>query len=360
FSQQKSVKDRVTNLAEYAEVNVSSDSLAQWVEWVKTGESLNEEVPTRNEAWRKFMLSFYRHQGTIPDASVNEQSLQAWSQFLTFPFLTGRILDFKSVGRNDIPLDEIMSKSGEGSRHVILIPPFGFTSEVFEVFKSRYKEDFTFHEISFPNGNKTWKYPEKANYTEAEWLTKTENAITSYLEKLGKTELIIVGLGTGSYTAFKLAKNFPNIKAIVSINGQYKSDLINISETKDSDPTYRKSVSYKAFPTSLIIQFSPGVLARNYALTADPIKNQKYLDQITPDNVNAILRYNQEFKAQDITSLVVENKAPILSIVSLHNDQSSQVDDRSVGRLWQELHVKNPNIPLSVVKIPESQNLVFI
>ncbi len=355
-----SVRERITNLVKYADVTVSKDSLNIWVGWVEIGESPDQEVTIRNEAWKKFLLSFYSHQGTIPDESVTVQSLQAWSQFLTFPFLTGRILDFNNVGRNDITVSEIITKSGEGSSHILLIPPFGFSSDIFEIFKIRYKDDFIFHEVSFPQGNNAWKYPAKANYSEAEWLTKTENAVATYLQKLGDVDLLAVTTGTGTYTALKLTEKFSNIKGIVSIDGLYKSDLVDVSKGKDADKDYRKSASDRAFPTSMVIQFSQGVLARNYAFSQNSAKNQQYLNQITPENVNTILRYSQEFKAQDITSILLKSNIPILSIVSIHNDQSSQASDRSVLRLWAELKANNADIPLSIIKVPGSQSLVFI
>lgn len=360
YAQPKSVRERLINVVDYTDVKITSDSLSQWVEWVKIGESLEAEVQVRNDAWKKFLLSFYRHQKTIPDASVNEQSLVAWSQFLTFPFLTGRILDFKSIGRDEIYTSEIISQAGSGSKHILLIPPLGFNSNIFEVFKNSYKDEYTFHEVSFPQGNNVWRYPEKANYSHAKWLGKIEDAVSSYLHTLGDKEMIVLALGTGTYTAIKLTEKFLNIKGIVSLNGQYKSDLVNERDGHDADTLFRKSASNRAFPTPLLIQFSPGVLARNYAFTQNSIKNQEYLGQITSENVNTLLRYNQEFKAQDITDILIDSKSPILSIVSIHNDQSSQASDRTVTRLWQEIDTMHPDLPLSIVKIPESQNLAFI
>ncbi len=361
YAQSKSsVEIRLRNLIEYSGLEVQDSTFNQWVDWVQVGESLNEEVPARNQAWLNFLIAFYRQLGTIPNATINEQSLQAWSQYLTFPFLTGRILDFRKIGREQIDTNEIISKSGTGKQHLLVIPPFGFNSDVFEVLKSKYEKDFTFHEVAFPAGADSWKYPEKAAFKEAMWLNKVESSIAAYLDGLGNQDLTVVSLGTGTYFAIRLAQRFSNIRGIVSINGRYRSELIDPQTGNNAEMDYRDQVSVNAFPTSMMIQFSPGVLARNYGLTKDAEKNQVYLNQITPENVNVLLRYNQEFAAQDISSAIRELDIPILSLVSEHNDQSVQASDRSVFQLWEELKLDMPEIPISLVRFPDSQNLIFI
>ncbi len=360
YAQDSPVAPRVTNLVEYTGLTLDDDTLNYWIDLVSIGESVEEQVNDRNEAWSKFLLSLYRHLESVPNNSVNETSLQAWSQFLTFPFLTGRILDFRKIGRDKISSNEIILRTGYGKKHLLLIPPFGFSSDVFEDFKKQYQDEFTFHEVSFPSGLNTLRYPDREGYFEAKWLSEVESVVLSYLKEANIPEITAVTLGTGTYTAIKLTENTSSIKAIVCINGQYKSDLVDPGTGSDASLAYRKAVSERAFPVSLVIQFSPGVLARNYGLSMDPVKNQKYLNQITPENANAILRYGQEFKAQDITPLLKNLKIPILSMISIHNDQSVQVADKSAIRSWEELRIIAPDLPLYLVTVPESQNLIFL
>lgn len=357
---ESSVKNRLRDLVEYSGMEVHDSTFNQWADWVSVGESMDEKVPDRNQAWLNFLIGFYRQLGTIPNALVNEQAIQGWSQYLTFPFLTGRILDFRKIGQEQIAINEIITKSGDGKKHVLVIPPFGFNSDVFEVLKSNYESDFTFHEVSFPAGKNSWKYPQKAAYKEAIWLNNVESAIAAHLTELEDQELTVVSLGTGTYLAIRLAHRFPNIKGIVSINGQYRSELVDPKTQNNAGIDYRDQVAARAFPTSLMIQFSPGVLARNYGLTKDAEKNQAYLSQITPANVNTLFRYNQEFVAQDISPMIRELKVPILSLVSEHNDQSVRASNRSVFQRWQELKLDVPEVPISLIRIPDSQSIIFI
>ncbi len=353
-------KERIENLVEYTDLQVSDDTLTQWTLWVETGESLDQEVPNRNKAWEQFLTSFYRHLGTTPNSGMREETLRNLSQYLTFPFLKGRILDFKKIGKSSIPASELITSTGSGSKHVLLIPEMGFTSALFEEFKKAYYNVFTFHEFSFPNGNDTWKYPEKANYNQASWLTKAEHMIDDYIKSFGQTEVIIIAIGSGVQLAIKLANRNTQIEGIVSINGRYQSSIIDPVTKEDASSSKRKEIANNAYPTSMVIQVSPGNLSTSYAFTKDLVKNQKYHAQITPENVNTIFRYSREFAAQDVTQNIKDLGIPMLSIVSVHNDQSSKANDLGTIQAWQELIVKHSDLPISLVKIYESQDLAFI
>lgn len=359
-AQERPLRDRLNDLATYAGVDVTPDTIARWTGWVETGESADASMPERNDAWQRFLLSFYRNLGTVPTPLINEQTLASWSQYLTMPFFKGRILDFKQIGRDGIPAEEIVSTTGAGKEHLLLIPPLGFGPELFEVLEERYGAEYTFHKVAFPHGTNSWKFPGQARLAEAEWLSKTEHAIISYLYKRGIDRVKIVAQGTGAYMAFSVASKLKQVDAIVCINGLYKTSLRNPETQSESDITYRHHVAEHAFPSALIVQFAPSILTRNFAFSSDPDINAKYLAEVTPDVVNSLFRYNAEFAAQDITPTIAGLNIPILSLVSVHNDQSPQMSNRSVIQGWQELKANAPEMPLSIVEMYDAQNLLHI
>ncbi|WP_139135203.1 DUF2911 domain-containing protein [Roseivirga sp. 4D4] len=355
----KPVKERLENLISYSSISILPDTLKNWIEWVETGESGEEEIPKRNKAWENFLTSYYRHLGTMDSPSMSEATLRGLSQYLTFPFLKGRILDFKSIGKSDISSTDVLSTFGNGSKHLLLIPELGFDKSLFDDFRQLYKSGFTFHEVSFPSGNNTLKYPSRSEYSKAVWLSSIESLILDYLNKLGNKELTVVAIGSGTQLAIKVASKSNKVKGIVSINGRYQSSLIDPLTGKDATAARRKVLSKTAFPTSMVIQVSPSNLSSSYAFSKDLVKNQQYLNQITPDNVNTIFRYSREFAAQDVIDEIRQIDIPILNIVPVHNDQSSKASDLATLRSWQELNSNHPDLPISIVRVWESQDLVF-
>jgi hypothetical protein len=358
--QAKPVRQRLINLVGYLDIRVSKDTLATWVHQVETGESQDAAVSLRNAAWEKFLVSLYRHLGTTPTAAMNEATLRALSQYLTFPFLTGRLLDFREVGQPHINPKKLISISGQGPKHLLLIPELGFDSSLFEDFKEAYADEFTFHEFSFPYGNETWSYPDRANYARADWLTKATQAMVDHLASVSEKELFIAAIGSGMQLAIKVADTSEKVQGIISINGRLQTNLTDPETGEDALPGYRYQATKSSFPTSMVIQVSPGNLTGSYAFTRNLQKNQQYLSQITPAQVNNIFRYNREFSAQDISQTINTLETPVLSIISVHNDQSPKASDLGTIQGWQELISKNPNAPISIVKIPESQDLAFM
>jgi|GEM_PF-364158 len=356
----KPVKERLENLIAYSSISISPDTLTNWIEWVKTGEAVQEEVPKRNKAWENFLTSYYRHLGTMDSPSMSEATLRGLSQYLTFPFLRGRILDFKSVGQSSISSEDILSTSGNGTKHLLLIPELGFDKSLFDDFKQVYQNQFTFHELSFPSGNNTWKYPDKSEYAKAAWLSAMENLVLEYLNKADIKKLTILTIGSGTQLAIKVASKSNEVAGIVTINGRYQSSFVDPMTGNDATASRREILSQTAFPTSMVIQVSPANLSSSYAFSKVLAKNQNYLNQITPDNVNAIFRYSREFAAQDVTEEIRKMDIPILNIVPVHNDQSSKASDLGTLRSWQELRANQPELPISMVKVWESHDLVFI
>lgn len=357
--QNSPAEKRLKSLISYSEIEVPEDTLKQWTAWVELGENTSALVPERNEAWRHFLLSLYSHIDAIPTSRVNPQQLTAWSQFLTFPFLTGRIIDLEKY-QQEKQSPAVISTSGKGSTPMLLIPPQGFNTALFEVFKARYEELFHFIEVSFPVDGNGFTYPKKTSYHEAPWLSAIERETKKVLSR-NKESFYITAMGSGLYTALQIAKNYPErVKGIISVDGQFRTRRIDPATGLFATPEYRKHAAKRVFPLSLVIQVSPGTLANSYALTQDVAKNQRYLSMISPEDVNSIFRYSQEFGAQDISGFFKKYDIPLLSLIAEQDDQSPLAGTMGTFTTWQEVRNQFPDYPLSLIKITDSRSLSFI
>lgn len=354
-----SVKKRLDGLVSYCEIEVTKDTLKQWNSWVTMGENTSAKVPERNEAWRLFLLSLYNHIEAIPTQRVNPQQLTAWSQFLTFPFLTGRIFDLEEHQRSR-PGPDIISTSGIGSIPMLLIPPQGFDTGLFEVFKERYQHQFRFMEVAFPVGESAFAYPKTSSYQEAPWLSAVEQQVIARLAT-SQEPFYISAMGSGLYTALRIADAYPDrVKGVISIDGQFRTRRIDPATGLLAEPDYRKQAARHVFPLSMVIQVSPGTLGNSYALTKDVARNQQYLNAISPEAVNSIFRYSQEFGAQDVSGFFKKRHIPLLSFVAGQDDQSPLAGTMGVITAWQELRSQFPDYPLSLIRIANSRSLSFI
>ncbi|MCE7991846.1 MAG: DUF2911 domain-containing protein [Roseivirga sp.] len=354
-----SVQKRLDRLISYCKIEVPKDTLYQWNSWVTLGENTSAQVPERNEAWRRFLLSLYAHVGAMPNQRVNPQQLTAWSQFLTFPFLTGRIFDLEKHQQVKKQPD-IITTSGKGDIPMLLIPPQGFNTELFEVFKQRHDSRFKFFEIAFPVGKSSFTYPQTTSYETAPWLSAVEQAIKEEVSGMDKP-FYISAMGSGLYTALRIAETYPDrVKGIVSIDGQFRTRRIDTRTGLFAEPDYRSTMARHVFPLSLVIQVSPGTLANSYALTKDVARNQQYLNAISPEAVNSIFRYSQEFRTQDISSFFKKHAIPLLSFVAQQDDQSPLAGTMGVITAWQEVQNQFPHYPISLIKIADSRSLSFM
>ena len=281
---ERSVRIRLTNLMDYVDMNVPKDTLDKWVQWVELGESPQGETSDRNEAWKSFLLSFYRHQQSVPNYLISEQILIYYSQFLTFPYLTGRVLDIRNMGNSSLEFDPI-EITGNGTQYLAMIPPMGFSAAIFDDFKTRYRGKFKFLEVSYPyfGGAFRWEYPEKDDYVEAPWLSQVESEISTAIQQRNIDSLYVLAVGSGVYMALRLSVLFPGrIKGIISVDGQFRTYLADPNDGDlPSDLAYRRFVADRTFPTSLVMQFNPALIANNYSFTRNSLKNEEYLGEIT-------------------------------------------------------------------------------
>ncbi len=357
---QTSVEKRLSDLLQYCALEVPEDSLREWTRLVQIGESEAAALPERNAAWEQFLQSLYQSLGCLPSDHLNPQVLSAWAPLLTYPYLHGRIFDLSQAKENKAP-ESILQFSGRGQRNLLLIPPLGFSNLPFDVFKKRYEHQFRFWELAYPAAATAYPYPEKAAYAEAAWLEEVEVQMANFIAQRPGEDLYIMALGNGLYTGLRLGLKFPTqVKGIISIDGQYRAELIDPQRQLPATWEYRQQAAAHSFPLSMVIQFAPALLANNYALSQDPDKNQRYLADLNSQRVNSIFRYNQEFKAQDIRRSLANFQVPILSYISEQDDQSPLASNRSVWRTWQEWTLQFPDHPLSILPIPQSRSLFFI
>lgn len=356
-------RERLESLIGYLDMKVPADTLSQWSQWVTTGEATTAANDARSAAWKKFLLSFYNHRGSIANASVSPQRLAMWAQYLTNPTFYGQIADVQKL-KASVSTTSPVKVTGNGKTTLILIPPIGFSAAVFETFKATHAGDFRFIEVSYPGAGNTvpYAFPDKADYAQRKWLESIEMEISKTLRNEKTGEAFVVGLGSGMYLAMRLAIQLPsNIKGIVSVNGQFVSPMASANDAnEEASSTERIEAASRAFPSPLLVRFSPALVTNNFSFTKDNVLDRKYLNDISAETVPHYFRYSDEFSAQDVTPQLSDFNTPILSLISNHDDLSPIQSNKSVHMFWQKLRFKKPGLNFSLVVIENSRSAIYI
>lgn len=261
----------------------------------------------------------------------------------------------------DIPA---YTKTGNGTRSLILIPGLGFDQSVFNDFILANKNNFTIYAITIPGMGNTMAPPmpdTSVSYSAQTWTNGLLKGILKLMAKEDIAKPILVGHFTyGTQIALKMAIEYPDsIAGVIILGGQAKF----ISQQNDKAIDYQlkdmiRGTDYFAkswFKTKTEAEWDKGnYLPEIYSVSKRIGKN--LWKQAAEVPVPVMVRYLCEFTASDVKAQLKEIKCPVLILRAkftdkiLSNPLNNYVKSQFIDT-WENVSAIN-----SLIQVKDIQN----
>ncbi len=262
-----------------------------------------------------------------------------------------------------------VEKRGRGAVPMILLPDVFTDWTLYRAFMQRNEARYTMYAVTLPGHGGT-PPPQTPAYEPAAtplW-DNAEQIVLNLIAKEKLNKPIIVGTQAGAYLAARLAIRHPDkVRGAVLLNG-----LVNVLLRSPADPTRlatmaerRQAVNTRNILQLLLTAMSPHVLpsracAEKLSKALPPqqragifvnTRNQEegiglYINGTMGTDFRAF-RYTFELANTDLTEEFKELRVPVLSIVSVADDNSPGQGSPGPAQ-WREMELRYPTIPLTV------------
>ena len=337
----------------------------------------------RQAAYRGMFPILYRLLDTKPlpsDQAINSAA-QFFAQNLHILLTSGA---YKPVTNATTPPTQLghVEKAGRGPLTMILIPDFGSDWTIYKSFMERNAGRYTMYAVTAPGfgGTPTPPRPESYAPMATPWSDNAEQAIIKLIEKNKLDKPLVVGVLTGGYLAARLALDYQDkIRGAVLLDSRayvpYRS--LSIPDKPVSLEERRNILTMRPAAMGILQDLSPQVmlsreaseqLAQNlspqqqqsmfYSNLRDIERGKTLFINNTYNTDARTFRYNIELNGVDLSEDMKKLKAPLLSIVALHDDNSPGQGGVSPSQ-WNEIKLRSPQIPLTVVKFEGARGYIF-
>src|SRR5262245_26948744 len=241
---------------------------------------------------------------------------------------------------------------------------------------------YTMYAVTAPGfgGTPTPPRPESYAPMATPWLDNAEQAIIKFIEKNKLDKPLVVGALTGGYLAARLAlRSQDKIRGAILLDTRAYVPYRSLSNPdKPVSPEERRNIlTTRPTVMGIIQDLSPQVmlsreaseqLVKNlppqqqqsllYSNLRDIERGKALFINNTYNTDSRTFRYNIELNGVDLSEDMKILKAPLLSIVALHDDNSPGQGGAAPSQ-WSEIKLRSPQIPLTVVKFEGARSYVF-
>jgi pimeloyl-ACP methyl ester carboxylesterase len=273
-----------------------------------------------------------------------------------------------------------VEKRGRGPIPMILIADIRTDWSLYRSFMDRNAERYTMYAVTLPGygGTPAPPRPETLDLKTTPWWDGAEKGIISLIEKNRLNKPVVIGMAASSYLATRLAINHPDkIRAAVVINGNVYTTFRSLANPDyPATPEERPDVLMKVPDAiGMISEFLPMLMPSRDSAEArikalPPARLAQYSARIREieraralaidDAVSSdprAYRYNVERFASDLTEALKNLKVPLLTIPSIHDDNSPMQGGPARSQ-WYEAKMKYPSIPLTIVPFENTRTYV--
>ena len=337
----------------------------------------------RQAAYRGMFPILYRLLDTkpLPSEQAINSAAQFFAQNLHLLLTSG---SYKPVTSATTPPGQLghIEKVGRGPIPMILIPDLGSDWTIYKSFMERNAGRYTMYAVTAPGfgGTPTPPRPESYAAIATPWLDNAELAIIKLIEKNKLDKPLVVGVLTGGHLAARLALDYPDkIRGAVLLDSRsyvpYRS--LSFPDKPVSLEERRNILTTRPTAMGILQDLSPQVmlsreaseqLVKNmspqqrqsllYSNLHDIERGRALFINNTYNTDSRTFRYNIELNGVDLSEDMKKLKAPLLSIVALHDDNSPGQGGVSPSQ-WNEIKLRFPQIPLTVVKFEGTRGYIF-
>jgi pimeloyl-ACP methyl ester carboxylesterase len=334
----------------------------------------------RQAALTEFITMLFRAAGTTP--MPPEQALA------NFGRNNGQIVHRLVTDSNSkkvsgsTPLGQFggVEKRGRGPVQMILIADIRTDWTIYQGFLDRNADRYTMYVVTLPGygGSPAPSKPAMLNLTATPWWDGAKQGVLDLIAKNNLNKPVVLGTSTSAYLAARLALEHPdNIRAAVLLDGTVYTNFRSLANPDHPVTLQERPEMLMKQPGAIgmIAEFLPQMLPSREAAEArikalppaqlgqffggmhDIERARSLAISAAAGSDPRAARYNVEFFSTDLTTAFKELKVPVLAIPAIHDDNSPGQGGPGPGE-WNELKLKYPAIPLTVVPFQNTRTYI--
>jgi len=338
----------------------------------------------RRLAFRDLFVSYARLHGR--DVSGRPEVLDGLSQFVMTTYEAGGRMNLnlpeprgRAEGRH---LD--IERRGRGPRRLLLISDLGVDGrKLYDSFAQRQDRAYTMDIVTLPYAGRARRlpWPAKLDYLGRPWLSQIERELEALLDEPRMKGVTVVGTSGGGYFAARLALRRPKeVRSVVLVNA-LASTSMRAPDNPDA-PASREQRLLRVKSTPPAPQLFPVAPLpppeELHRLIADPnsrhptaqnwmafavkdttVSRAWTFEALSDGFLMPSLEYGQELASTDLTDEMRTLAVPMLAIGSWHDEASPAANVPSISQ-WEEMKLRYPTIPLTVVAFNDTRHYVSV
>jgi pimeloyl-ACP methyl ester carboxylesterase len=333
----------------------------------------------RRLAFRDMYLLYAKLQGR--DLGDRPQTLDGFTQFV--------MATFEGGGRMQLTLPEPrgtpdgtyvhVETRGSGPTPLLLISDLGVDGRsLYDSFVRRQGSAYTMHIVTLPYAGlaRPLPWPERLDYASRPWLDEIERELLTLLDQPRMKGITVVGTSGGGYFAARLALLRPQqVQRAVLVHALVSSPMRAEADPDAPAPLEQRLLRVKSLaPSPQLFPVAPvpppeelrrligdpsstHPTARNwmaFAVKDATLSRAWTFEALAGGFFLPSLEYGFELLATDLGEQLKTLAVPTLAMGSWHDEGSPVQSPPSVSQ-WEEVKLRYPEIPLSVVAFDETR-----
>ena len=377
------VQSRMAAVLHYTGVaNPPPEDVARMAELWTTAQDSGGAPEQRRTALAELLVLYAKLHGQELPAAAK----QSYAQFAAPLFAAGGQMDLRLPEPRGKPAGNYLhvETRGSGPTVLLLISDLGVDGrKLYESFVRRNERVYTMHVVTLPfaGAARPLPWPEKLDYAARPWLSQIERELLALLDLPRMKGAVVVGTSAGGYFATRLALSRPKqVRAVVVVDA-----LVNMPMRSRSSPDAPALLSERlarlraAAPMPQLFPYAPvppaeelrrlignpnstHPTARNWMAFA--VKDRSHSEAWTFEALSTGFfvtgrEYQGEMFTTDLTEELRNLSVPLLAMGAIHDDGSPRQSPPSLSQ-WDEIKLRNPQVPLTVVAFEDSRSYISV
>ncbi|MCL4523995.1 MAG: DUF2911 domain-containing protein [Acidobacteria bacterium] len=375
------VQIRMAELLRYTGVeNASPADVARMAELWSTAQDSGAASEQRQTALADLQVLYAKLHGQELPAAAK----QSFARFAAPIFEAGGQMDLRLPDPRGKPAGNYLhvETHGSGPTVLLLISDMGVDGrKLYDSFVRRNAKAYTMHIVTLPfaGAARPLPWPEKLDYTARPWLNQIERELLALLDQPRMKGVVVVGTAAGGYFATRAALLRPKqVRAAVLVDA-----LVNMPMRARNAPDAPVPLAERLARVGAVApmpQLFPYVSVpaaeQLRKLIADPnsthptarnwmafaVKDRSLSEAWTYEALSTGFfvtgrEYQWELFTTDLTEEMRHLSVPMLAMGAIHDAGSPRQSPPSLSQ-WDEIKLRNPEVPLTVVAFEDSRSYI--
>jgi pimeloyl-ACP methyl ester carboxylesterase len=377
------VKAQMAEVLRYTGLERPADEdVARMAEFWTRAQEKGVTADDRRAAFRDMFALYAKLHGR--DLSGTPRAMDGIARFATGIVEGGGRMDLRLPAPRGTPSGSYLhvETRGTGPIPLLLISDLGVDGrKLYASFARRQHQAYTMHIVTLPwaGAARPLPWPERLDFAARPWLTWIEQELLAILDRPGMNGVTVIGTSAGGYFAARLGLERPKqIRAVVLAHALVRSPMRSLSDPdRPASMEERLARLTSVTPTPQLFPYAaPPTADELRRLIADPasthptarnwmafaVKDASVSREWTFEALSGGFfvpssEYMFEMLSTDLTGPLGDLSVPMLAMGTWH-DEGSPVQSPPNLSQWEEMRLRHPDIPLSVVSFDDTRAYV--